>query len=86
MESQAGGDPLSEKLRDVYAKLDWADKHIADLHSRIRAYFHSRPPAVSGEIEFDFDRNTVDWSGIIFVSVQVSDTVQVVAEHGEVPA
>jgi hypothetical protein len=64
-----GGDPLSEKLRDVYAKLDWADKHIADLHSRIRAYFHSRPPAVSGEVEFDFDRGTENWSRVIFKPV-----------------
>src|SRR6266536_6220565 len=64
--------PLNEKLRDVYAKLDWAEKHIADLRGRIRAYFHGRSPAVSGEIEFDLDRNTPDWSGVVFKPVDVS--------------
>ena len=64
--------PLNEKLRDVYAKLDWAEKHIADLRGRIRAYFQGRSPAVSGEIEFDLDRNTPDWSGVVFKPVDVS--------------
>jgi hypothetical protein len=63
---------VSEKLRDVYDKLDWADKHIGDLRKRIGDYFHSSPPAVTGELAFDFDRNTVDWSGIRFKSVDVS--------------
>ncbi len=63
---------MSEKLRDVYAKLNWADKHIADLRSLMRAYFHSRPPAVSGELEFDFDRNRSDWSRVIFKPVDES--------------
>jgi hypothetical protein len=63
---------VSEKLRDVYDKLDWADKHIADLRKRIGDYFHSSPPAVTGELAFDFDRNTVDWSGIRFKLVDVS--------------
>jgi hypothetical protein len=63
---------VSEKLRDVYDKLDWADKHIADLRKRIGDYFHSSPPAVTGELAFDFDRNTVDWSGIRFKPVDVS--------------
>jgi hypothetical protein len=60
---------VSEKLRDVYDKLGWADKHIADLRKRIRDYFHGSPPAVAGEVAFDLDRNTADWSGIIFARV-----------------
>jgi hypothetical protein len=72
MASHTGGDSLTEKLRDVYAKLDWADKHIADLQSRIRTYFHSHPPAVSGELVFDLDRNRPDWSGVRFKAVDVS--------------
>ncbi len=63
---------VSEKLGDVYDKLDWADKHIDDLRKRIGDYFHSSPPPVTGELAFDFDRNTVDLSGIRFKPVEVS--------------